>query len=166
MYIVYKTTCLLNRSLFYIGVHKTKDIKCKYVGSGKLLQSAIREQGKHNFTKEVLFVFDSQEEAYLKEIELIAELRPGYNINNGGSGVGQHSNETKLKIGLSHTGLKHSNETLLKFRTRRHSEETKRRISASMSGRKLCEQHINKLRIAAMGNTHASRKENNVHTVI
>ena len=42
VYTVYKTTNLINGSI-YIGVHKTSNINDTYIGSGKLLKSAIKK---------------------------------------------------------------------------------------------------------------------------
>jgi hypothetical protein len=40
IYTVYQTTNLINNKI-YVGIHKTKNINYDYMGSGKLLKSAI-----------------------------------------------------------------------------------------------------------------------------
>lgn len=92
MHIVYETTCLINGKK-YIGVHnKEKD---DYLGSGLALLKAVKRYGKSKFVRETLHRFDTQEEAYLKEAELvtpeIVNSRQYYNIALGG---GQPPNQS------------------------------------------------------------------------
>jgi hypothetical protein len=86
---VYKTTNSLNNK-YYIGVHSTKDVHDSYLGSGSVFKKALKKYGKENFIKEILFSFDSKEEAYQKEKELITESeirdKKTYNIALGGQG--------------------------------------------------------------------------------
>ena len=88
-YTVYKIINQINGKL-YIGSHKTKDLNDNYMGSGKYLNHAIAKHGAENFTKEILFVFETAEEMYAKEAELvttdfIAESNT-YNLKVGGAG--------------------------------------------------------------------------------
>ena len=62
--IVYKTTNLINGKV-YIG--KDRNNNPKYLGSGILLQKAIKKYGKENFIKETLF--ESKNEAEINEVE-------------------------------------------------------------------------------------------------
>lgn len=85
---VYKTTNLANGN-YYIGVHKTENPNDEYLGSGKLLWRAIEKYGWQNFKKEVLFIFETPEEAFKKEEELVDEARKDpscYNLRKGGAG--------------------------------------------------------------------------------
>lgn len=85
---VYKTTNLVNGK-YYIGVHKTENPNDEYLGSGKLLWRAIEKYGWQNFKKEVLFTFETPEEAFKKEEELVDEARKDpncYNLRKGGAG--------------------------------------------------------------------------------
>lgn len=88
-YTVYKTINNLD-GMFYIGVHKTKNVNDMYFGSGLWLKRAIRKYGKENFTKQILFIFSNPEEAYLKEIELLTQelinSQLCYNMREGGHG--------------------------------------------------------------------------------
>lgn len=90
-YTVYKTTNTVNGK-FYVGAHSTEDPNDDYLGSGSLLQKAIRKYGKGAFTKEVLHDFDTPEEMFAKEREIVTpEFKndPGnYNLREGGRGVG------------------------------------------------------------------------------
>jgi hypothetical protein len=99
-YIVYKTTCTINGK-FYIGQHQTHDENDSYLGSGLLLQSAIRKYGKENFVKEILHVYDCKEDMNAKEAELVTEemLKNPlcYNLAPGGQG-GNLGEAASLKI--------------------------------------------------------------------
>jgi hypothetical protein len=111
-YIVYKTTNKINNKI-YIGFHKTKDLNDSYLGSGSLLLKAIEKYGKENFSREILKIFDTKEEAEKYEQELVNKeftLREDtYNVVIGGNvriAYGEnngfykktHTNETKKKI--------------------------------------------------------------------
>ena len=104
-YIIYKTTNTINGK-YYIGVHNnTKDT---YLGSGRALLNAIQEYGRENFVRETLEVFATEEEAYVREAQLVNEKvvadRNSYNIGKGGKGgPGQPKSEAhKQKIRDNH----------------------------------------------------------------
>ena len=86
-YIIYKTTNAINGK-YYIGVTNGNDPF--YMGSGRALLSAIKEYGRKNFVRETLEVFDTEEEAYKREAEIVNETfvadRNTYNIGKGGKG--------------------------------------------------------------------------------
>jgi hypothetical protein len=103
-YIVYKTTCLINNKI-YIGVHKTEnpDIFDGYLGNGFNLNNthylnypirpfhfAIIKHGISNFKRDILYVFEKEEDAYIKESELVTEefinSDKTYNTSLGGKG--------------------------------------------------------------------------------
>ena len=87
--IIYKTTNLINGKI-YVGQdsHNNPD----YLGSGKLIQKAIKKYNKKNFKKEVLCKCKTKEELNEKEIYWIKKLKSqnrniGYNITDGGLGI-------------------------------------------------------------------------------
>ena len=88
-YLVYKITNLKNNKI-YIGVHTTTNINDDYMGSGTNIRQAIQEHGLENFEKEILHVFDNQEEMLEKERELVNEefikRSDTYNLVLGGGG--------------------------------------------------------------------------------
>lgn len=106
-YIVYKTTnlkCIIDgHNCIYIGVHSTnkQDLDPNYIGCGVFkhrpktymnpktnFQYAVKKYGPKAFIREVLFVFDTEEEAYNKEAEIVnskfIDLPYTYNMVQGG----------------------------------------------------------------------------------
>ena len=63
---------LINNKI-YIGYHATNNINDKYMGSGNIILDAIKKYGKENFKKEILFIFDTEQEMRDKEKEIVNE---------------------------------------------------------------------------------------------
>lgn len=87
-YTVYRTQNIVN-GRYYFGVHKTKNMDDRYLGSGAALKREIAEYGRQAFLKNVCFVFDALDDAFAKEIELVETYRADplcYNLQRGGSG--------------------------------------------------------------------------------
>lgn len=101
-YIVYCTANLVNNKI-YIGVHKTENHKKfdGYIGCGVNInspssyknpttnfQKAVLKYGFKNFRRYILFVFDTAEEAYKKEAQIVdrdfIKLSTNYNMVPGG----------------------------------------------------------------------------------
>jgi hypothetical protein len=59
-FFVYKTTNKKNGK-FYIGIHSTNDLNDGYLGSGTILKSSIKKNGKENFKLEYLEFFEKSE---------------------------------------------------------------------------------------------------------
>lgn len=90
IFIVYKTTNLINGSI-YIGIHKQKGSEFDgYLGSGLLLRRAIGKYGVDNFKRETLYEYDSLGESREMERELVNKdfciREDTYNISIGGTG--------------------------------------------------------------------------------
>ena len=174
-YTIYRVNNQLNGK-FYIGKHQTLNPDDRYFGSGKALLDAIKLHGKENFTKEILFEFDTEEEMNTKERELVTEdlvANPkSYNMAVGGEGGPHfkgrsHSEETKAQISATNTGkqktfspefyenknkFEKGNE-LWKNRNYQHSEESKEKIrqanlgkESKLKGRKMSEEQKEKIR--------------------
>jgi len=71
-------------------MHQTENLDDGYMGSGKYLKRAIKKYGIDAFEKEILHVFDNEDDMRAKEKELVTEeycLREDtYNICIGGKG--------------------------------------------------------------------------------
>jgi group I intron endonuclease len=129
-YTVYKVTNIINNK-FYIGKHQTNNINDSYMGSGRAIKSAINVYGRANFIKEMLFIFNNEDDMNAKEKEIITEEfvnNPDtYNLGVGGEG------------GPHFRGKKHSTETKRKLSSYSHkkSADTITKLSKSMSIKKL-----------------------------
>ena len=115
-YTIYKTTNKLNNKV-YIGMHKTKNPYDGYMGSGKLFKRAVGKYGKENFVKEVLFIFDTAEEMFAKEKEIVNKLfiesNNTYNIMEGGRGSFSHINESGKNLYGQNGDINHGGKNLL-----------------------------------------------------
>lgn len=153
---VYKTINLINQN-YYIGKHSSENPNDDYLGSGKALHIAIKKYGIENFKKEVLFLFENEEEAYKKEKEIIKELdgvrdQTCYNLCYGGIGFWQgstHTLESREKISSGNKGKIRTNEAKQKYSEARKgtvvSEETKKKLSDINKGKKHSEETKAKL---------------------
>jgi len=143
-YTIYKITNQIDGKI-YIGSHKTKDLNDSYMGSGKYLKHAIEKHGIENFTKDILFVFDTPEEMYAKEADIVKDdflaLENTYNLKTGGFGGFDYINEQGLqgftdietaKLGRSRTNQILENKYGPNWRSLYLSPE--RRVAASKKG--------------------------------
>lgn len=98
-YVIYQITNKINNKI-YIGKHITKDINDSYTGSGKLVNAAFNKYGIENFTKEILFVLETEEDMNAKEREIVTEefclRKDTYNLCVGGRGGFSYINRNKL----------------------------------------------------------------------
>lgn len=111
-YTIYKITNQINGKI-YIGSHKTKNLNDNYMGSGKYLKHAQEKYGMDNFTKDILFVFDTPELMYAKEAELVnkdflAEENT-YNLKVGGFGGWDYANQTVDYVARNTKASHHGN---------------------------------------------------------
>ena len=183
MWHVYKHTNIYNDKV-YIGM-TSKDNPVRrwgkqgngYFQHNPHFTAAIKKYGwDSGFKHEVLFSFETMEEAEEKEIELISfydatNPKYGYNVLAGGNCSNHSSEETRRKQSEAHKGFHHSEETKQLLReinlgskrseeARRHmsesakkrkrhpmSQETKDKISAKHKGKKLSQEQIDLLRL-------------------
>ena len=82
-----------------------------YLGSGSYLKNALKKYGLKNFSKKILELFETKQEAYNAQEKYINKYNTlipnGYNINpKGGLGIPKsfHNEETKKKIGIGNKG--------------------------------------------------------------
>lgn len=105
-WIVYQTVCTVNHKI-YVGVHKTSDPYGfdGYIGNGFCIgytiknpktayARALKKYGYKAFIRTTLHVFDTEEEAYNKEAEIVnldfIKRRDTYNTQLGGWHNGSH----------------------------------------------------------------------------
>lgn len=113
---IYKITNNINNK-YYIGKHKTKNINDNYMGSGILIKRAIKKYGIENFNKEILYVFQTEEEMNIKEKELVVVSEETYNMCEGGKGGFSYINSNK------------------ELRTKGHTKEMYIKVSNTMKGK-------------------------------
>ena len=113
---VYCITNIIN-GMKYIGkrtCHCKIENDCSYMGSGIAIGNAIKKYGKENFTKEIIEICETEEEAYRREREIIKSLgavknRNYYNIAPGGLGNQKgHVITEEVKIKCRETKLKNN----------------------------------------------------------
>ncbi len=110
-YYLYEIKNLINGKI-YRGVHKTKKMDDGYMGSGAAICEAIKTDGLENFVKTILETFESSEEMFAREKELVnAEFlarEDVYNKRGGGFGGFDYIN----RVGLNdRTGMIHTTES-------------------------------------------------------
>jgi hypothetical protein len=155
-HILYKTTNLINNK-FYIGIHSSNVLIDNYLGSGKDLIKDIKKDGKENFKRENLYIYETREEVLEKEKQVVdydfLKRFDTYNKALGGSGgilnkiVCKHKDDNSEKpkyISLSIDDPKYLSGDWIPSRKnvygtnlgnknpmfgKKHSEETKRKIS-------------------------------------
>ena len=132
----------------YVGMtNRTPEIRWEN-GSGyrtqPLMSKAINKYGWDNVRHEIVASGVSLDEANRIEKELIAanmstDFRFGYNMENGGNGIGKHSEETKRKIGDSHRGKPIPRHIIEKVSlTRRNNPATREHCIKLNEKRKKC----------------------------
>ena len=96
-YIIYKITNK-NNGKYYIGMHKTDQLDDGYMGSGKLIRRAIKKYGSENFSKDILHIFDNEDDMKAKEKELVVLNEMSYNLCDGGKGGFGYINKNPNKF--------------------------------------------------------------------
>ncbi len=134
-YILYKTTNKVNGK-YYIGIHRTDNIDDGYMGSGKLLRSAIKKYGIENFDREIIKYCNSLEELVDEERKIVNEDfvldKSTYNMEIGGSGGKVWTQEMKDQMSLSKIGSVPWNKG--KKTNQQPSEEGRERLRVRMIG--------------------------------
>jgi len=157
-YTVYKITNNINLK-YYIGKHQTKNLDDGYMGSGKRLKSAIIKYGIENFNKEILHVFDSEEEMNAKEKELVVITENSYNLCEGGNGGFSYINNNNIpkfkgkshiataKAKMGHPGNTHNKCRIL---SDEHKKALAQGVSRALKGKPKTEEHKQKIREALL----------------
>lgn len=146
--IIYKTINLKNNK-YYIGQDKKNNPE--YLGSGLLLNRAIKKYGRENFTKEILCECKTKKELNDMEIYWIKisnSISPnGYNISTGGEGGDNFTNNPNKEIirkKCISSANKISKQNSLRnkgennpFFNKKHSKKTRKKMSISKKGKKV-----------------------------
>ena len=92
----------------YIGKHSTYNINDGYMGSGTAIKQAIKKYGIEYFTKEILQQFNSAEEMFEAESQIVNEefvkALDNYNIKLGGVGGWDYINSQLTEEERSNSG--------------------------------------------------------------
>lgn len=147
IFYIYKVTNKLNNKS-YIGRHSSNNLNNSYLGSGTSIKKAIKQFGKDNFFKEVIYIAKNQKELDEKEIYYINYYKTyenGYNITKGGKGMLGYkpSKETILKSSKSRKKYYEENPDAIK----KLSElgKLKKGSLNPFYGKKLSLEHIDKM---------------------
>ena len=133
-YTIYKITNTINGK-YYIGKHQTKDLDDRYMGSGKLLKLAINKYGIEYFVKEILHIFDTEEDMNSKEKELVVISEQTYNLNEGGHGGFSYINSKPELVAKKNKNLWSPERATIKWKEKydndpefrnQHLEKTKK----------------------------------------
>lgn len=146
---------------------KYRSMQCK---TQRKLFNAFKCHGPDNFKYEVVLVTTDRERAERLEKQLIAlwglqNDRFGYNISDGGHSSNgwkvtpeiskrmslahtgnSHSQETKDKISLAHSGKKLSVDHIKNLKLVKRTQETKEKLRLAQTGKKLSQATRNKMK--------------------
>jgi hypothetical protein len=149
---LYKTVNLITGQE-YIGARSTDSTieSDSYLGSGKYLLRSVKKYGRCNFTKVILEIFENSKSLYEAERAAVSreyvDLPNTFNIKVGGYGGGsKRTTETRSKMSISRTGVKHSEGHVRKIAEANRGKiswnkggtislETREKISKSKKGK-------------------------------
>ena len=150
--VIYLITCLINGKKYVGQTIRRLNIRMNNHKHGDLyIDKAIRKYGWKNFKVEVLEECYTVEQLNEREIFWIAALNTkepnGYNITDGGEGnLGwKHTPESIAKMVVSHTGLKHTEQTKLDMSLDRRKQSPYKNLIAEMNKRHLSYKALAKL---------------------
>jgi len=168
---VYKITCQ-ETGEYYYGKRSCRGSwkeDTSYMGSGQLLSYKRKAHPEYQWTKEVLLLLDSAEEALEYERIAVGERYIGgseydglcLNLCAGGKGSAGHtkSEETRARMSEALRGRTKSEETRARMSAAKKghtvSEETRQRIAEGNKGKTHTEAARAKIGAASKGNKHA-----------
>jgi group I intron endonuclease len=144
---IYKTTNNINGKI-YIGKNKTNNKN--YLGSGIVLNFAIKKYGRENFSKEIIeecetYQMLNEQETYWISFYDSTNSKIGYNRSKGGDGFSGITQETINKIISKNTGKKRTQECKDKLsliaKDKPKSSEHKKSLSKAWEKRKIDHPH-------------------------
>lgn len=106
--------------------------QCATRGGNTRLYNALRKYGSEAFAVKVFESCESQAQAFEREIALIAERRPFYNMTKGGDGVvgAVRTEETLRKMRAAKLGIPLSEEHKAKIKASHQANDAHKRASA------------------------------------
>lgn len=156
-YTVYKITNKINGKI-YIGKHQTNNLNDNYQGSGILLKHAYKKYGDENFTKEILFVFETEDLMNQKEAELVTEQfcsnNKTYNLCPGGAGGFGYINN--LPYNSAHTSAHAKRMVVIREEKFRKNPECKEAFCRTIS-KSLKEKHASNTTFNSNQKTHLEK---------
>ena len=158
---IYCITNIINNKKYVGKMSKPVNKSKSYLGSGVIINKAIRKYGKESFLKEVLEENLKAEELSIREVfwieKLNTKLPNGYNLTDGGEGtigykktltqIENHKNAIRGKKTSEETKRKMSEANIGKKKTENHAKN----ISKGLTGRKLSPEHVEKVVAANRG---------------
>ena len=165
-YYLYQVKNLLDNKI-YVGVHQTNHLDDGYMGSGKVIRSAIHKHGIENFTKDILEFFDTSEAMYAKEAEIVTLeflKRPDvYNICCGGSGgwgyLNSNSELQRKKSIKGNAKMKQLRETDEAWKQKKHDSHSKTLIKDYKEGTRVVPEAF---RLSFLGKTHTQETKDKI----
>jgi hypothetical protein len=144
-YTIYQITNLVNGKI-YIGKHKTSRLEDSYMGSGIDLVNDIKIFGIENFRKEILYVFDNEDEMNAKEKELVTLefVLEDTNYNRSLGGAGGWSPKAYHNGGNS-TRIKYQTDEEYRARCQQYAEKNLVRDGSYWLGKRHKDSTIEKL---------------------
>jgi hypothetical protein len=152
-YIIYVTTNTVN-DMYYVGMHKTKNLADGYLGSGKNLLKAVEKFGKDKFIVEILDYAENYSDLKMLEAKYVTEevLKDpmNYNMVLGGQSTGWtyiNSNQGSI-VNPRNTGIKKTEDSKNRasialrktweerghpWQDRKHTAKTKEKLVATLS---------------------------------
>ncbi len=61
---------------FYVGRHKTRNLRDSYLGSGNKIKALVKQYGRGYFHKEILAIYDNRADMVQAECDLIDTSNP------------------------------------------------------------------------------------------
>lgn len=176
LHYVYRTTHIPT-GRWYVGIRTSRrwPTQDPYLGSGKALRSVVRAHPRSEFSKQVLVIVETREEAARIEAALVGAAEVAnpmcLNLCEGGQAgpVGyRHDDETLKLIGAASKLRVYSEETREKRRQihlgRRLTENHKRKLSEAARGRKPSPQTVEAVRRAWTGRKHSEASKQKMRT--
>ena len=139
-HVVYKITNRLNGKV-YVGSHSTHNLDDGYMGSGKLIRSAIQKYGVNNFDKCYLGFFDDIAEMFNYEKSIVNEefvkSDLTYNLKEGGDGGWEYVNSNLLNKSKNQQSLGGKEASL-----RRKTDEAKMKLHKERASSNMKRAHL------------------------